>query len=70
MNEHIETVGDALPKEIARCRELLKEYEAIGPSGRFGHMMITNDIVAAECAQASGDTIGMIQSLHKLRGCK
>ena len=27
------TLGDALPREQARCRELLRQYHAIGPAG-------------------------------------
>jgi len=35
------SLGTALPAEMARVRdELLPEYDAIGPSGRFGAMML------------------------------
>lgn len=36
----METIGEALPKEQARCRELLSQYRAIGPAGHFGAIMI------------------------------
>jgi hypothetical protein len=57
----IETLGDAFPKEIARNRELLKQYQEIGPSGIFGYTMILRDVEAAEKAWAEQDTVAMVR---------
>jgi len=43
----VETLGDALPKEIERCQELLVQYAALGPVGVFGATMIKQEIRAA-----------------------
>jgi hypothetical protein len=64
------TIATEFPKELERCRELLKDYEAIGPAGKFGHAMISLDIEAAEKAMAAGDCIGMLQAYQALKGCK
>lgn len=41
---------EGLIQELNRCRELLKEYESIGPPGQFGATMIRIEIEAAEKA--------------------
>lgn len=65
-----DTLGDALPREIARCQELLTQYAAIGPVGNFGAAMIRADIAEATKAMAEGDVVAMIRAHEKLRGCK
>ena len=65
-----ETLGDALPKQIARCQELLEEYKSIGPSGMFGYSMIKLDIDRAVKALASGDIVAMLQAYKALEDCK
>jgi len=69
MND-IETLGDALPKEIARVREVLGYYREIGPAGAIGAMFIENDLQAADRAMMSGDVVAMISALTALRGIK
>jgi len=59
---------EGLQKEMNRCRELLKEYDAI-PQGKFGAIMIRDEIEKAEKAIATGDTVAMMQSLEELKGC-
>ena len=59
---------EGLQKEMNRCRELLKEYDAI-PQGKFGAIMIRAEIEKAEKAIATGDTVAMMQSLEELKGC-
>ena len=60
---------EGLQKEMNRCRELLKEYEAIGWAGQFGAAMIKQEINTAENRIATGDTIGMMQSYNSLKEC-
>jgi len=64
------TVGDELPREQARCRELLRQYQSLGPVGKFGYLMIEAVMKRADVAVASGDVIAMIRSLEELRGCQ
>ena len=60
---------EGLQEEMNRCRELLKEYEAIGPPGIFGAMMLRQQIKIAEDKISSGDTIGMMVSYEQLKEC-
>ena len=52
-----------------RFRELLKEYEEIGPAGIFGATMIKQEIKKAEKSIAEGNTIGMMTSYEELKAC-
>lgn len=63
-----ETLGDALPKEMARVREVLGHYREIGPAGMFGAAMIEQDLRAADRAVMSGDVVAMLCSLKTLQG--
>lgn len=65
-----ENLIEAIQSECSRCRELLTEYEAIGPAGAFGRITIGNDIKEAEAAIASMDAVRMIAALKALRGCE
>lgn len=67
MSERIETLGDALPKEIQRCQELLVDYESIGPAGAFGVGFIRAHIATALKAIAEGDVVAMLQSYNALK---
>jgi hypothetical protein len=67
--DNSENLMDGLFKEMNRCRELLKEYEAIGPVGAFGKMMITQDILFAEQAIKENDVVKMLQAYESLKGC-
>lgn len=42
MEEH-KTVGEELPNEITRCKEILKNLEGIGPAGLFASTMLKRD---------------------------
>lgn len=64
----IETLADALPKEMARVRTVLGYYKEIGPAGAFGAAFIEQDLKAADQAVMSGDLVAMIQALETLRG--
>jgi len=63
-----ETLADALPKEMARVREVLGHYREIGPAGMFGAAMIEQDLRAADRAVMSGDVVAMLRSLKTLQG--
>jgi hypothetical protein len=65
---NIETLADALPKEMARVREVLGHYREIGPAGAIGAAFIEQDLRAADRAVMSGDVLAMIQALNTLRG--
>jgi hypothetical protein len=62
------TLGDALPKEIARVREVLGHYKELGPVGMFGAMFIEQDLQAADKAVMSGDVVAMLQAFEELKG--
>ncbi len=58
MGEKIDTLGDALPREIARVRdEVLPEYLAIGPAGIFAATMMRQSLDLASKAMIEGDSL-------------
>ena len=63
----METLGDSLPKEQARARELLDTYKNIGPAGAFGAAMIEQALQRADKAVISGDLVEMIQAYKVLK---
>lgn len=67
MSNTVETLGEALPREIARNQNLLIAYAEIGPAGNFGASMIRADIVLAVKALAEGDLTQMISSYNALK---
>lgn len=62
----METLGDALPKEIARVQEILGHYIAIGPGGAFGAAFIRADLAAATQAMIEGDVVAMLRAYETL----
>jgi len=70
MSEQTETLADALPKEMARVREVLGYYKEIGPAGAIGAAFIEGDLQAADRAAMSGDVVEMMRALLLLRGIK
>lgn len=67
----METLGDALPKEIARVRdELIPQYLSIGPAGMFAVTMMRADLDRAAKAMAAGDVVEMIRAYESLKECK
>lgn len=71
MSEQPMTVGDALPREMARVRdEVLPAYLEIGPAGAFAAAGMRADLDAAAKAMAEGDTIAMIRVLEALKDWK
>lgn len=61
------SLGSEFPREQARCRELLTEYEKIGPAGAFGAAMIKKTLKDADDALASGSAIAMVRVFARMR---
>lgn len=57
----METLAEALPKQIARNLKLIQQYESIGPVGMFAKQMIAQDIESANKAIMSGDVVEMLR---------
>lgn len=71
IQQSTETLGDALPREMARVRdEVMPPYMEIGPAGAMALAVMRNDLDAAARAMAAGDVPGMVRALHELRGWK
>ena len=70
MTTLIETVADALPKEMVRVRKALGHYREIGPAGTFAATFIERDLRQADEAVMHGDAVQMLRSLVTLRGIK
>ncbi len=65
----VDTVGDALPREMARVRdEVMPAYQEIGPAGGPALAMMRRDLDLAAKAMAEGDVVAMISALKELRG--
>ena len=63
-----ETLGDALPREMARVRDhVLPAYLDIGAVGGFAVAMIRADLDRAAVAMAEGDLVGMIDAFRALK---
>ncbi len=65
----VKSLGEALPEEQARCRELLIQYKEIGPAGNFAAIMIEQDLKNADEAVISGDIVAMMRAYQALKGC-
>ena len=63
----ITTLGDALPAEIARVREVLGHYKELGPVGMFGAMFIEQSLQAADKAVMAGDVVEMLCVFAELK---
>ena len=58
---------EGIQQECNRCRELLKEYEAIGTPGIFGATMIKLAIAKAEKSIADGDVVAELVAFKELQ---
>lgn len=64
----IQSLGEALPKEMTRVRDvLMPQLIAIGPSGQFALMFMRAALDAAQRAMAEGDVIAMLRCYKKLK---
>lgn len=67
----METLGDALPREIARVRdEVLPAYIEIGMPGMFAATLMRNALDAASKAMIEGDTVAMLRVYEELKWFK
>jgi len=65
------TLGDDLPKEMARIRDVvMPAYQEIGPAGGFALAFMRRDLDAAARAMADGDLPGMIAAYKALKDYK
>jgi hypothetical protein len=66
----VETLGDALPKEQSRVRELIREYRdpMLGGCGELAARMMEAALQEADKAIMSGDIARMIQVHEELKG--
>lgn len=63
----MESLGNALPKEQARVREVLGHYKEIGPTGALGAAMIEHSLQKTDEAVMSGDVAAMIAAYKDLQ---
>lgn len=69
MDKTPNTLGEALPAEMARVRdEVMPSYIEIGAPGKVALAMMRADLDAAAKALAEGDTIAMIRLYESLKG--
>ena len=61
---------EGIQDECNRCRELLRDYANIGPSGEFASSMIHAAIKEGEAAIASGDAVRCVAAFKRLQGCE
>jgi hypothetical protein len=65
------TLGDDLPKQCARVRELIAIYRSLpNNAGAFGAHMMECDLQNADKAMISGDVVEMIRCYQKLKDCE
>lgn len=63
------TLGDDLPKEMARVRDqVLPAYLACGVGGSFAAAMMRRDLDLAAKAMAEGDVVAMLRVYESLKG--
>ena len=66
-----DTLGDALPREMARVRDkVMPAYISIGPAGGFALACMTLDLDRAARAMAEGDLPAMIAVYQSLKDYK
>ncbi len=62
-----ESLGEAFPKEIERCEELIKAYREIGPAGQFGLAFLEPLVHEAKIANRDGDIVAMVKLYPELQ---
>jgi hypothetical protein len=66
----VTTIGEALPYEMRRCRQILVHAKEIGPEGVFLVHMLQLALLQAERALANGDVAGMLVAYEELKDFK
>lgn len=65
------TLGDELPRQIARVRdEVIPAYLECGPGGMFAVEMMRADLDQASKAMIEGDVVAMLYICKKLQDWK
>lgn len=64
-----ESLGIEFPKQIARCRDILTQYESI-PTATFSTTMIRVTLKQAQKAWDEQDTVAMIKLYPELQAIK
>jgi hypothetical protein len=64
------TVGENLPRQLARVREIQRHATEIGPAGAFLVAICEAALREAEAAIASGDVLRVVRAYGKLRDFK
>lgn len=68
MADQVDTIGDALPREMTRVRDkVLPAYLSI-PEGIFAATMMRQSLDAAQRALAEGDVVAMLTCYEDLKG--
>ena len=69
MADPVDTLGDALPREMARVRdELLPLYDGLpGGAGFFAASIMRHDLDRAAKALAAGDVVEMLRVYQSLK---
>jgi hypothetical protein len=68
MVEQTRTLGEAIPEEQARVREILSRYKALPDNaGWIGAELIELDLKAMDMAVVSGDPVAMLRAYAQLR---
>ena len=64
-----DSLGEALPQEQARVRDLIVQYRdpMLNGAGNFAAMMMEQDLQAADKAVMEGDVVEMIRVYQKLK---
>lgn len=63
-----ESLGEALPREIARVRDdVMPAYVEVGAPGKFALAMMRIDLDKASKAMIEGDLPAMIQAYNTLK---
>ena len=63
------TLGDELPREMARVRDkVMPAYLEVGPPAQFALAMMRKALDDAARAMASGDAVEMLRAYEELKG--
>lgn len=69
MNAETITLGEALPKEMARVRdEVMPAYRDIGAPGLPALAMMRIELDIAAAAMMNGDVVTMLRAYESLKG--
>ena len=65
----MESLGEALPKEQARVRELIVQYRdpMLNGAGNFAAAMMEQDLKETDAVVMAGDVVGMMRMYEQLK---